>query len=263
MSFNDYLNIMGLRKGYNIIVHSSFNKIKSAFSTISPEEIINILKNCVSSEGSIVFPVFTYCFKKSTGQFEIFNKLDSGSKTGLLSEQFRLSEEVVRTSSPTHSFALWGQIKRDFKEDNSPDSPLGKGSILEWLTNNPDSYVLMLGTGFSSLTYGHFLEIEAKVPWFDYSPWQYMNVLPIGVAIDGEQKLKEIPGCAKGFVNFEKYLLDKNLIQKFTHKNLSSYLISIELLYDEGLVYFSNHYKNLLCDKNTCPACDSRREKFL
>ena len=68
---------------------------------------------------------------------------------------------------------------------------------------NQIHYVLMLGTDFSSLTYGHYIEIQAKVPWFDFSPWDYLNVLPIGVSIKGEQKLKEIPGCAKSFVTLK------------------------------------------------------------
>ncbi len=193
----------------------------------------------------------------------MFDRLNSKSKVGLLSETFRLSEGVIRTSSPTHSFALWGNVTNYIDENNSPESPLGKGSVLDWLTHQPDSFVLMLGTDFSSLTYGHYLEVAAKVPWYDYSPWDYMNVLSIGVSVSGEQRLKEIPGCAKGFIKFEEHLLEKNLIKKFGFNGLSSYLISIKLLYDEGIKYFSENYRKLLCPAGTCPACDSRRKKFL
>lgn len=263
MIFNDYLNIVGLKKGLNIIVHSGFSKIKNAFPDLTPEESISALKDIVTEEGSIIFPAFTYCFKKSSGEYDIFDSLNSKSKVGLLSERFRMSDGVIRTSSPTHSFALWGKIKNEIDETNSPESPLGKGSVMDWLTTHANSYVLLLGTEFSALTFSHYLEIVTKVRWYNYSPWDYMNVMPIGVSVNGEQKLKEIPGCAKSFVNFEKYLLDKNLIQKSIYENLSAYLISIKLLYDEGLIYFSNYYENLLCGKNTCPACDSRRKKFL
>lgn len=263
MNFNDYLNVIGVKRGFNIIVHSSFNKIANAFPDLTPEESISALKDIVTEEGSIIFPAFTYCFKKSSGEYDIFDSLNSKSKVGLLSERFRMSDGVIRTSSPTHSFALWGRIKNEIDETNSPESPLGKGSVMDWLNTNANSYVLMLGTEFSSLTFGHYLEILTKVPWYNYSPWDYMNVLPIGVSTNGEQKLKEIPGCAKSFVNFERFLLDKNLIQKSTYENLSAYPISINLLYDEGFIYFSNHYEDLLCRRNTCPACDSRREKFL
>jgi aminoglycoside 3-N-acetyltransferase len=262
-SFKEYLYNLKLFPSCNLIVHSGFRKINSSFKYLTPHQVIRELKEIITTDGSVIFPTFTYCFKKSFGDFEVFDRINSKSKVGLLSETFRLSDSVVRTSSPTHSFGLWGRIKNDIDENNSPESPLGKGSVLEWLTNNPNSYVLMLGTDFSSLTYGHYLEIEAKVPWYNFSPWDYMNVLPIGVSINGEQKLKEIPGCAKSFVNFEKYLLEKKLINKYEYEGLSSYFISIKLLYDEGMKYFSNYYDMLLCPDNSCPACDSRRRKFL
>jgi aminoglycoside 3-N-acetyltransferase len=262
-TFQEFLKNIGLIPEQNIIVHSSFKKIKSAFPKITPGEFINATKDIITHSGSIIFPTFTYCFKKSTDDYETFDRTNSKSKVGLLSETFRLSEGVIRTTSPTHSFALWGRIIKDIDENNSPESPLGKDSVLEWLTNEPDSYVLMLGTDFSSLTYGHYLEIIAKVPWYDYSPWNYLSVLPIGVSVKGEQKLKEIPGCAKSFVNFEKYLLGKDLIKKNECEGLSSYFISVKILYDEGVKFFYKHYDKTLCPENTCPACDSRRRKFL
>lgn len=262
-NFSDYLYQLNLSNTINIIVHSSFKRINSAFPRTTPNDVIENLKGIVTSSGSIIFPTFTYCFKRSSGDFEVFDRLKSKSKVGLLSEVFRLSDRVIRTSSPTHSFALWGKITNDIDEQNSPESPLGKGSVLEWMTNNPDSYVLMLGTDFSSLTYGHYLEVEAKIPWYDFSPWDYMNVLPVGVSINGEKKLKEIPGCAKSFINIEKYLIEKKLIKKCECGGLSSYFISIKLLYDEGMNFFPNHYDRLLCPQDICPACDSRRRKFL
>lgn len=261
--FRSFLIKLGLNESSHIIVHSSFNRINSAFPEIKPNEVINILKEIITSSGSIIFPTFTYCFKRSTGDYEIFDRTNSKSKVGLLSETFRLSEDVIRTSSPTHSFALWGEVTKEIDVHNSPQSPLGNGSILEWLTNKSDSYVLMLGTDFSSLTYGHYLEVKAKLPWYNFSPWDYMNVLPIGVSNEGEQNLKEVPGCAKSFVNFESYLLEKILINKYVDDGLSAYFISIKLLFDEGMKFFNKHYEKLLCPVNTCPACDSRRRKFL
>jgi aminoglycoside 3-N-acetyltransferase len=261
--FKSFLFKLGLSESSHIIVHSSFKRINSAFPKLTPIQAIDSLKQIITTSGSIIFPTFTYCFKKTSGDYEIFDRVNSKSKVGLLSETFRQSESVIRTSSPTHSFSLWGKVTDYFDETNSPESPLGKGSVLDWLTYSQNSFVLMLGTDFSSLSYGHYLEVSARVPWFNYSPWDYLNVLPIGVSIEGEKILKEIPGCAKSFVNFESYLLDKKLINKYVYEGLSAYFISIKLLFDEGMRFFCEHYKKLLCVKDTCPACDSRRRKFL
>lgn len=263
MKFKQYLKELNLSSGQNIIVHSGFRKIKKAFPEVTPNYSITALKDIVTISGSVILPSFTYCFKKSSGDYEVFDKEKSKSKVGLLSETFRISDGVIRTSSPTHSFALWGKVTEQINENNSPDSPLGKGSVMEWLTNNSSSFVLMLGTDFSSLSFGHYLEIAAKVPWYKYSPWEYMNVLPIGVSTKGEQQLKEIPGCAKSFVNFEIYLLENSLIVKYEFEGLSSCLIDIRLLFNEGIKFFSKQFNKLLCPENTCPACDSRRRNFL
>ena len=262
-TFEEYLKNIGLIPAQNIIVHSSFKRINSVFPKLTPIQIIDGLKQILTTSGSIIFPTFTYCFKKSAGDYETFDRINSKSKVGLLSEIFRLSNGVIRTSSPTHSFALWGNVMKEIDSQNSPKSPLGEGSILDWLTIKSDSYVLMLGTDFSSLTYGHYLEIEAEVPWFDFSPWDHMNVLPIGMSIEGEQNLKEIPGCAKSFVNFESFLVEKKIINKYEYEGLSAYFISINLLLSEGMKFFSENYNKLLCPPNTCKACDSRRKKFL
>jgi len=258
-----FLKKLELNKSINLIVHSSFSKIRYAFPKIAPYEIIDSLKNVVTPFGSIIFPTFSYCYKKYQDVYDVFDRDNSKSEVGLLSDTFRLSDNVIRTSSPTHSFALWGKVTEEIKEDNAPDSPLGKGSVLDWLTKNENSFILILGTDFSSLTYGHYLEIQAQVPWYDYSPWNYMSVLPIGVSTTGEQKLKEIPGCAKSFVNFEKYLLNHHLIVKHCYNGLESYLISVKDLYSIGVNYFKENFESLLCTKGTCQACDSRRIKFI
>ena len=263
LNFNEFLNELNIQPASNIIVHASFKKIYSSFLNIAPENVIKALKEKVTESGSIIFPTFTYCFKKSVGPFESYDKVKSKSKVGLLSEIFRLSQGVIRTSSSTHSFALWGRITKDIDENNSPESPLGKGSVMEWLTDHKNSFNLLLGTDFSSLTYGHYLEIEAKVPWYDFSPWEHLNVLPSGVSINGRQLLKEIPGCSKSFVNFEMYLLKENIISKNFYNGLETYLINVNDLYSNGLKFFKTNYVSLLCNKGTCPACDSRRKKYL
>ncbi len=262
-SFAEYLSAINLLTQSNIIVHASFKKIISSFPGIRPEEVINILKYVITTSGSIMFPTFTYCYKKLNLNSEIFDRQNSKSKVGLLSEYFRASEGVKRTSSPTHSFALWGKILKEMGNENSPLSPLGDESVLDWLTKSDNSFVLLLGTDFTKLTYGHYLEIKAKVPWYNYFPWNYLNLLPIGVSTEGETNLIEIPGCSKGFINFEQYLLNQNLISKHIYNELDGYLINIQSLYQHGIKYFTNNFERLLCPKNTCPACESRRAKFL
>lgn len=261
--FIEYCKSLGIKNYHDIIVHGSYRAIKNTFS-ISANNVILSLKNLINSKsGSIIFPAFTYCFKKTDGSNEIFDRQTSTSKVGFLSEIFRNSEDVVRTSSPTHSFSLWGNVKNFFNENNSPTSPLGKNSICEWLVNRDNSHVLMLNTDFSSFTLGHYYEIITKVPWYNFSPWRFMGVENFGVSITGYQELIEIPGCAKSFIEIEKFLLQKKLIVKHFHKYFYSYYFSIKTIHSELVYFFTNNFNLLLCQKGTCKACDERRKHFL
>ena len=258
--FENFLNEIGLNLNHQILVHSSFKAINKSFH-ISGQEVISSLKNSVNPEkGSIIFPAFTYCFKNSYNSNEIFDRNLSPSKVGYLSELFRNSENVIRTLSPTHSFSMWGKVTSIFDESNSPESPLGKDSICAWLDESDNSYVLMLNTDFSAFTMGHFYEIKYQVPWYDFSPWQHLGVEKIGVSTNGAQKLKEIPGCAKSFTNFESYLLDRNLISRFYHNDFWAYYVNLSKIKSETEYFYKNKFINLLCDSGKCKTCDSRRE---
>ncbi|MBN1637434.1 MAG: AAC(3) family N-acetyltransferase [Ignavibacteriales bacterium] len=263
MTFKEFLIEIGLKGNANVLVHSSYLKIRSAFPNISMDRIIGSIQDVLTEKGSLIMPTFTYCFKRLDGSNEIFNRLNSKSKTGAITEAFRKYSDVKRTSSPTHSFALWGNVTKYFDEINSPTSPLGKGSIMEWLVERENSYILMLGVDFTSFTLGHYVELKAPVPWSNYSPWDYLGVLKIGVSVYGEQNLIEVPGCAKSFVNFEKYLIEKNIIKNNSEKNMNYYYFNAKQIYEEGIKYFKDNSEELLCPMGSCLACDSRREKFL
>lgn len=261
MNFAGYLKALGLKKNSHLMLHSSFRAIRHAFSGISPEDVIAAIEQRVSNEGSLIIPSFTYCFSKGSSSDEVFDRLQSRGKTGALSEAFRQMPGVVRTSSPTHSFLMWGRIAREIPYTNSPESPLGKDSIPDWLTKNMNSFVMLLGPDFTSLSYGHYLEVMAPVPWAGFSPWDHMGVLPIGLSTEGNLRLKELPGCSGGFTSFEKYLLEKKLIKISLYHGLRACLVPVEVLYRYGIEFFREQPSSLLHQKGICRACDARWER--
>lgn len=263
MAFAPFLFHLGLQKNHHLLVHSAYRKIRAAFPDLTIEQLIRQLQQRVGADGSLIMPAFTYCFKKSVGEYDVFDPNASPSKVGAVSEIFRNMPDVVRTSSPTHSFSLWGKAARDIDASNAPISPLGKGSVLDWLNQQPDAHILLLGVNFTAMSFCHFLEVEAPVPWADFSPWDHLQVLKIGVSIHGEQRLKEVPGCSKSFVNFERYLVENEIIKPFEYNSLSAYYFPVKTIYEAGLKYFRNHFQKLLCPAGTCPACDSRRRLYL
>ncbi|PIS27376.1 MAG: hypothetical protein COT43_11030 [Candidatus Marinimicrobia bacterium CG08_land_8_20_14_0_20_45_22] len=106
LAFDDYFNHLGLKEGYHLLIHSSFRQIRSAFHSLNIETLIANLKSKITPNGSIIMPAFTYCFKRRSGGYDIFDREHTPAKTGAVSEFFLDSAEVIRTSSPTHSFSL-------------------------------------------------------------------------------------------------------------------------------------------------------------
>ncbi len=253
----------GISPGMHLMMHSSFRNIRQAFPGILIEQLIGVIMDILTSDGSLLMPVFTYCFKKSQGDYEIFDRKETPSKVGAVSEVFRKMPGVVRTAAPTHSFALWGAVTKELDETNAPASPLGKGSPAEWLARQDNSYILLLGTDFTALSFGHFLEIKAGLPWADYNPWGYMHVDKKGVSMKGEQELIEIPGCSKSFRNLQHYLDDNNYLDAFVRDGLICYLVSVQTLQNQGLAFYKQYPEQLLCKPETCPACDARWKFYI
>ncbi len=245
-----------------MLMHSSFRKIRSCFPGISIADIIHSVMNLVTEHGSLIMPAFTYCYKRSNGQQEVFDPNGSRSKVGAVSEVFRLMPDVTRTTSPTHSFSLWGAVQNEIGVDNSPKSPLGKGSVPDWLNSQHGACILLLGVDFTAMSFCHYIEVMASVPWADVSPWDYLNVGKVGLSIKGEQPLKELPGCSQSFINFENYLLKQGVIRCFHHPEMQGYLITVRRLYESGIDFFRNQPEQLMCPNGTCEACDTRRRKL-
>jgi aminoglycoside 3-N-acetyltransferase len=262
-SFEEFLEDLECRAGNHVVVHSSFRSVRSAFPDLTIEELIGALQSAVTSSGSILIPAFTYCLKQKSGSQRVFARETTPSEVGAVSEVFRGAPGVVRTSSPTHSFGLWGCAAEELTAQNCPASPLGEGSPMDWLAAKGESRILLLGTDFSSLSFCHYLEIMAPVPWYDYFPWEHLGLLPIGMTVEGEVPLREVPGCSKGFVALERHLLARGSVRPVTRHGLRVVSMAVPVVLEEGLRFLRSTPELVLCPRGSCAACDSRRKAFV
>ncbi len=171
-NFRDALNQCGIAKGDVVNVSSDVSEIllsarkhlglksKSEY-VIYLEDMIEILKNQISREGTLLFPVYNTDFCHGTA----FDYRNTPGVTGALANQVLFSHpEFLRTKSPTHSFMVWGKDARllyetDNQESTGPDSPYHymhthNGKLL--LINTP------LKRGF---TFMHYVEQSVDVPY--------------------------------------------------------------------------------------------------
>lgn len=105
---------LGIGKGDTICVHSQIYSLGMAGMPRNEylNTILNVLKEAVGENGTIIMPVFSYSFCEK----QVFDVQKSESTVGLLTEFFRNSEDVSRTVHPIFSFSVWGRRKEEFME---------------------------------------------------------------------------------------------------------------------------------------------------
>ena len=113
--YPDFINALknvDIKKGDTIFVHSSvsaFGKLSTFDTEFLLKTLINSLKESVGDNGTIILPTFTYSFLKN----EPYDKTNSKSKVGTLTEYFSKQPDVSRTVHPNHSVAIWGKHKSE------------------------------------------------------------------------------------------------------------------------------------------------------
>ena len=143
------LSALGVEKGDTLFIHS-------AFSAVGPVEggaegFLDALAEAVGPEGTLVFPTFSSSGKP-------FSVTDTPSKTGLLSEMFRLRPGALRSRQPTHSVAAAGRRAAEITGGEwVMETTCGEGSPFAYLARS-DAKQMMLGVDLNRCTMMHACE---------------------------------------------------------------------------------------------------------
>ncbi len=210
-----------IQKGDAVVLHSDL----SVFGGIGDirdrntflDEIINCFKEIVGAEGTLIVPSFTYSFLCG----ETFDKENSPSKVGVLSERFRQHPDIMRTPHPTHSFLVWGKRKDELS--GIPRSySFGEGSIFQ-LLDEIECKIVFFGAKFQSCTQVHYMEELTGVP---NRKWKRMNG-------------KMIAGCKETELSYDYYSPTKSfsLSHAYDFSKLESILEKKKLLLNATLGY--------------------------
>lgn len=261
MSFSKFIETY-LQPGDVVMVHSSYKHLWAHFNRIAPAEIISTLKEAVTKSGGLFFPTFTYNYVRLNQVTPPFDPETTRSLTGSLTEYMRQSDGVRRTNSPTHSFAVWGSPLKDIMNFDNPDDPTGPDSPCGYVADHPKGKLLLLGTGFETLTFVHYLESYFKVPWLHHNCWTHLGVEPAGISVTGIRKLTVLPGCSKGFVHLENELAQTAQLQSFSDTPMKGYSILPGDLLRVAKEFVTLTPWKLLCDDSACKPCNFRRTLF-
>jgi aminoglycoside N3'-acetyltransferase len=259
-SFRNFLDAIGVGKDDAIVVHGSFRAVKRAFPGIAPLDVFDAVADAVGEDGAVLAPAFTYCFKKKRGESSVFDRERSPAVVGALAEAFRTRPGTLRTSAPTHSFSLFGRVAEEVGEENAPISPLGFGSPMDWLVDQPRAFALLLGVGFDGFSFVHYLESYYDAPYVGVNPWEDIVDPPVGLSVAGEQPLEEAPGCSKSFPKLERWLIDRASFRPRVAEGLRVSLVPIDRLVEDSREFFETRPLDLLCPREECAPCRVRRD---
>ncbi len=154
-----YLIEMGVKKGDLLMVHSSYRSLRRVEG--GPQTIIDALLNVIGPEGTVLFPTFNFT---SWSTQHYFDRLETPSEMGVITEVARLMPTARRTEHPFYSFAVIGPMQDAFMDCRAP-SAMGEDSVFElFLAKN--GLIISIGLDYNdSFTMIHHTE---KMVGIDY-----------------------------------------------------------------------------------------------
>ncbi|HEB7545043.1 N-acetyltransferase LegH [Campylobacter coli] len=145
---------LDIKKGDILCVHTEL--FNFGIPLLPRNEFLQTILDCffeaIGKEGTLIMPTFTYSFCKN----EIYDKTNSKSKMGILTEFFRKQEGVKRTNDPIFSFAVKGTKEELFLKDTT--SCFGENCVYDVLYKNNGKFITLGGVGHTLTHYAeeHF-----------------------------------------------------------------------------------------------------------
>ncbi len=176
------LEKVGVKSGDILCVHTEIFNFGTPL--LPKNEFLSAVLECfwqvLGKNGTLIMPTFTYSFCKN----KPFNKLESGSTMGVLTEFFRKQKGVFRSDDPIFSFAVSGAKKDLFLKPCA--TCFGVGSVYDELARN-NGKIMLFGTDKLGYTFTHFVEEVANVSYRYFKEFS-------GILIDekGEEKNAKI-----------------------------------------------------------------------
>ncbi|HYT05046.1 MAG TPA: AAC(3) family N-acetyltransferase [Gemmatimonadales bacterium] len=156
------LRQLGVVPGDVLMVHSAFDRFLGFRG--GPVDVVRALQEVVGARGTLLMP--TIPFRGTAVEYAlgnpVFDARQTVSRMGLITEVFRRSPGVVRSSHPTHSVAVWGsRADAIIAGHEHADTPCGRrtpyGRLLEY-----DGKILLAGVPANTMTFCYFVAEEVE-----------------------------------------------------------------------------------------------------
>jgi aminoglycoside 3-N-acetyltransferase len=214
----DIINLMikmGMKKGSNVFIHSSWNELYNYTGTI--KEIIDGVLNVIGSQGTLAMPCFPLLRKGKT-----FNVKKSVTGAGLIAEEFRQYPGVRRSINVQHSVCALGpqtnfllsehHLGETCWDEKSPYYRISQINTLVFSIGLPRYYV-------GTMVHCVISVLCNDIPYFrDFFTSKHLIYYYIDV--DGVEKTyTQLEKSTKGKAKRNKYGYMKKLVKKYLSKD--------------------------------------------
>ena len=238
----------GIEQNDRLMVHCSL----SSFGWVDGGEqtLITALQRAVGIGGVVMMPTFTY------GQ-EPFDRSCTPSRTGIISEAFRLSPDVIRSEHPGFSVAIWGRKAADLAAGHRTEAGVGRDTPLHRLIEHNGKILLMGVDQLANSTF-HLAQDLAQVPYLGRFRMTEI-VEPGGKRIPFQIRRA---GCSLGFNKAQQTIDLKGIEYRMMIGDSIVRIMPGKTLLNLGVELLQQDPAFLLCDYKDCSSCAEAREKI-
>lgn len=241
----DGLRELGLRAGDTVVVHSSLKSFGEVEG--GADAVVDALLEVLGKQGTLVVPAFNF-------EPGIWERENTKSIVGAITEAVRARPYAIRSNHPTHSVAVIGPLADVITEGHEKVDPFARGSAL-YKALQARAKILQLGVTHTTNSTIHVAEEVAQVPYLD----RQRNV---GIRQqDGKVVYKWVrrPGCSQGFDVIDEILYENDRIREALIGSCKARLMSARDVVDASLEMLKSDPGALLCSRPECGVCAESR----
>jgi len=154
----EHLRDLGVKKGSVLMAHVSYKSIAPIDGT--PLTVIEALLEAVGDSGTLIVPTFTFSFCETRK----WNRQESPSESGFITELARNQSNAKRSCHPIYSVAAFGEKSDDYKACNDKNG-IGDQSPFRLLVKH-DAIMSLIGVGYNQgFPLGHHIEWKQNVDY--------------------------------------------------------------------------------------------------
>ena len=244
-----------------LAMHSSFRSVGPVER--GAETLIDSVLDALGPDGTLMVPTHTYNY--CLWSTRPYDRDETPSRVGALTELIRRRDGAHRSLHPTHSVAAIGADAAALTQGHLNSSPTGPGCPWDRL-RLAGGDVLMLGTRLDTCTIIHLAECLAETPYLDVtfiSGERTMTAFYVdGRGVKTYVQLSQIPGCSANF-NAVMPLLDAaGLLRRGKVGNSDAMLMPAREGVDTIVAALRERPDMLLCNRPECQLCPHRKQVF-